>query len=289
MRQSILLLTSLTLLLKFKTIRSTCCCPSFVIAIAGPWIAIHGAILCKTGWTIQPLTDMINLQFDPYDPDRMLNIGRLFVALRSSLKELDAFYSTLQRQPASILWPMIRVYGDVEFQYIRQFVPEQRSKAVFEARELSTNRHIVVKFTNSYAVDAHRLLADANLAPPLLFFSGEANVSRDIGGFKMVVMEFIQQNSNWRWTTHAQAELRRAVDLLHSSGYVFGDLRDANILKLADNRIMLVDFDWCGKEGEVFYPMGLNMEINWHPGSGPGLQIERDHDLFMFKQISDTM
>jgi hypothetical protein len=78
-----------------------------VIAVPGPWIAVHCAVLCEAGWIVQPLTDMVNLQFDPYDSGRMRNIALLFLALRESLKELDAFYAEIEKQPVSILWPSI--------------------------------------------------------------------------------------------------------------------------------------------------------------------------------------
>jgi hypothetical protein len=78
----------------------------------------------------------------------------------------------------------------------------------------------------------------------------------------------------------------RGMTLLHSAGYVFGDLRDPNILKLPDGRAMLVDFDWSGKEGQAFYPMGLNMDIKWPPGIGAGTLIRKDHDVFMSEQLA---
>jgi tRNA A-37 threonylcarbamoyl transferase component Bud32 len=44
---------------------------------------------------------------------------------------------------------------------------------------------------------------------------------------------------------------------------VHGDLRDPNIIVCDDNgRVYLIDFDWSGKEGEVFYPTAkLNEEL----------------------------
>ena len=46
------------------------------------------------------------------------------------------------------------------------------------------------------------------------------------------------------------ASLRSAITTLHEHGLVFGDLRRPNVLLMGD-RVVLVDFDWCGKEGEA--------------------------------------
>jgi len=60
-----------------------------------------------------------------------------------------------------------------------------------------------------------------------------------------------------RWTD----ELQRLVDNFHAEGLVHGDLRDANII-CKEDCMMLIDFDWGGKDGEVFYPMtNLNDEL----------------------------
>jgi thiamine kinase-like enzyme len=53
----------------------------------------------------------------------------------------------------------------------------------------------------------------------------------------------------------------------YAKDYVFGDLHNANILKLPSGHTMLIDFDWSSKEGQAFYLMGLNMQIVWPDGS----------------------
>jgi tRNA A-37 threonylcarbamoyl transferase component Bud32 len=49
------------------------------------------------------------------------------------------------------------------------------------------------------------------------------------------------------------AELQRLMDDFHEKDLVHGDLRAANII-CKDDFVMLIDFDWGGKDGEVFYP-----------------------------------
>ena len=51
------------------------------------------------------------------------------------------------------------------------------------------------------------------------------------------------------------------MENFHSKGLVHGDLRDPNILCNGES-VMLVDFDWGGKDGEALYPTGnLNYEL----------------------------
>ena len=240
-------------------------------------------MLSDAGWIIQPLTDLVNLQFDPYDDGRMHNIARLFLALRESLKELDTFYKQIENEEAPMLWPSIREYQGVQFEYLGRLLPEYLSKAVFKARVLNGNL-IVVKFTNSYGVDAHRLLEKEKLAPKLRYFSGGDEGFKKPCGLEMVVMDFIP-DTNSPLTDQGRKDVEHVVGLLHKAGYVFGDLRLPNILNLQDGHAMMVDFDWSGLEGQVVYPMGLNKEIQWPPGSGTGMPIEKSHDIFMLQKL----
>ena len=86
-----------TCLPQLEDARKMCCCPSFVITAPGPWIAVLGTVLCDAGWVVQPLTDLVNLQFDLYNTSCMLDITCLFLALRESLKELHAFYQEIEK------------------------------------------------------------------------------------------------------------------------------------------------------------------------------------------------
>jgi serine/threonine protein kinase len=86
-------------------------------------------------------------------------------------------------------------------------------------------------------------------------------------------------------TQQGLKDVCHALDLLHRAGYVFGDLRLANILNLQDGHATLVDFDWSGPVEKVFYPMGLNKEIEWPVTCDAGTPIRKDDDLFMFGNL----
>jgi len=87
-------------------------------------------------------------------------------------------------------------------------------------------------------------------------------------------------------------QVQQALSRLHAEGYVHGDVRDVNIMvKKArysekEFQIMLVDFDWAGKEGETRYPSNLNRETVRGPeGAENGNLIKYEHDWKMLRFI----
>ena len=82
-----------------------------------------------------------------------------------------------------------------------------------------------------------------------------------------------------------QRGIGQALDLLHKEGLVFGDLRERNMLYLpeGEGRVLLVDFDGVGKDGEDRYSASLN------PATELGVVrwqiMEKVHDRRNFEQL----
>ena len=105
-----------------------------------------------------------------------------------------------------------------------------------------------------------RPLPGVNVPPAPLLYSG---------GWYGVAMEYILTGvplrsipkdhvKRPRW----QQELQEVVTQFHGENLVHGDLRDTNIIVENDERVLLVDFDWGGKDGETAYPRwDLNSEL----------------------------
>ncbi|KAF8598387.1 hypothetical protein BDV93DRAFT_547405 [Ceratobasidium sp. AG-I] len=155
-------------------IRPASCCPSFILAIAGPWMCVLGAILLDHP-VVQRLTDYVWVG-DDSKPATHLNVcklARMFASLSSSVKTLDDFYRGLKcnKKDKTRFYPYLRhfeVNGQrMEFQYNESV---SLDKLVFEASmgSKTDERTIIVKFAESYHVEAHQLLANAGLAPALL-------------------------------------------------------------------------------------------------------------------------
>jgi tRNA A-37 threonylcarbamoyl transferase component Bud32 len=75
---------------------------------------------------------------------------------------------------------------------------------------------------------------------------------------------------------------------LHQAHYVHGDVRDVNIMVRQDGKpgFMLVDFDWAGIIGEVFYPANVNKKDVERPDDvSDGAPIKSEHDMAMLEYM----
>jgi serine/threonine protein kinase len=100
---------------------------------------------------------------------------------------------------------------------------------------------------------------------------------------RMVVMEHIDGTNGEDLKADERpqdtyTQLRAMIQTLHDSSYVFGDLRPPNVM-FSGTKVFLIDFDWAGKEGEVFYPTQLGEGITQHCEGRDLELIKKEHDL----------
>ncbi|KIO17350.1 hypothetical protein M407DRAFT_85083 [Tulasnella calospora MUT 4182] len=276
---------------------NVCCCPSFVLSVAGPHITIHGAIFADQ-FIVQPLTETLGLANFPNPYERAQYIAKIMVALRHCLEALEKFYSGLT--PSDIpqranFSPIFREYyardgKKVALTYTGpNLLPDRVGRAMFNARAKLLDDEegifVKVKFTPQYCEAAHALLAASDLAPRL------HHCEKLKDGWTAVVMDSVDgrdmESAKQRsLSPSALEDIERAIGALHGAGWVFGDLRPPNIM-LCERDIlgggtrkgaMLVDFDWAGKENEQRYPPALNPEIKWPEGVVGGGIIKMEHD-----------
>lgn len=154
------------------------------------------------------------------------------------------------------------------------------------------DQEVIVKFTARYNEVAHRLLAEARLAPRLHY------CGRVVGDLYMVVMDRIDGRSIWQLQEDnlpipaiVATKVEDAVCLLHNEDLVFGDLRSNNILYVAsEHRVVLVDFDWPGTHGESRYPVTLNPNERgkaWSEEVLPYGIMHKTHDLWQLDRLKD--
>ena len=156
--------------------------------------------------------------------------------------------------------------GDpLEFQIQGKYISDNvdATGLLYKAKLKDSERVILVKFARQYSCELHNICAKAGHAPALLAYQCLP------GGWHGVAMDFeadavpITHHSHIsehleRWET----DLNNLVLHFHDQGFVHGDLRDANILSGNHGTVKLVDFDWGGEEGNVWYPMPtLNHEL----------------------------
>ncbi|KAL7283376.1 hypothetical protein ACG7TL_002806 [Trametes sanguinea] len=302
----------------YSTARKASCCPSLLISVCGPHIRFFGAVLADV-CIVQPLTDYIYLGGDPDEEARVEYVAKVFKAVRSALDELTEWYKNLHdpcddlRVPAKHLFPRPTYADDStrELQSKLEFVDRlDLLNWSHSARPSLTNfrrrffrarldgKEVLVKFTFRYGEAAHRILAehDPPLAPKL-----HACV-RLLGGVKMVVMELLPEK-----VTAASSpftcrpipkrmleDVKTALELLHAKKLVHGDIRRPNMIPIERDRAdftmgaMLVDFDWAGEEGKVYYPVLLKPDIGWPEGVVGGRAIKAEHDWEMWRMLPYT-
>ncbi|KAI6098167.1 hypothetical protein F5141DRAFT_1066987 [Pisolithus sp. B1] len=156
-------------------------------------------------------------------------------------------------------------------------------------------KDIMVKFITRYGGGVHHMMADAGFAPTLHYFgplsSGENTIS--YSKLKMVVMDHVRGLmllDAFKWQTvptEFPTHLQQAVAHLHGAGFVFGDLREPNILVTPGDEltVRLINFDWAGKDGEVVYPISILPDVRWPTGVVGLMPIEKQHDLSNLERI----
>ena len=89
--------------------------------------------------------------------------------------------------------------------------------------------------------------------------------------------------------------MKRALVRLHGAGFVHGDVRDVNVLIRNDGApagcadVLVVDWDWAGREGEAKYPLGINTRLSRPEGVFPAMEIKAEHDVWMAEHLVDSV
>jgi hypothetical protein len=234
----------------------------------------------------------------PSDPGTVTErLTRFFTSLRRALNSLNRYYETFEEHIPSLskrYHPFRNSFHaadgqSVKFEYKNLL---QLGKHVWLA-SLPNGTQVTIKFARHYGAQAHRLLAEAELAPHL--YHADEDSSKHY--WRMIVMDHIpdalrlDQFHGTRSDGQRVATcIQRAVDLLHRHELVFGDLRLANVLIRSQNqplRAYLVDFDWSGKAGEARYPVGISFggKIKWPDGVRPRGLITKDHDMYWLRNL----
>ncbi|KAG8756164.1 hypothetical protein FRC11_005495 [Ceratobasidium sp. 423] len=278
-------------------------CPSLIISIAGPWMCVSGAVYLDHV-VVQPLTDYLWLGNHPQQDQRLTYMTRVFHAIKATVSYLQEYYTPYLRSTTSLSEDHNRFFPHTQclqtpreplkFSYKKRLGNPNVLRPVFEGN-VEDGTPIVIKFAQFYNFEAHQLLADQLLAPKLLSCSAEPVG----GGLLMIVMELSGTSLDNYLRSHPKPEpsklaqvrgdIERALHILHAKNLVFGDLRPPNVLiKQNDSGTLggqLVDFDWCGVEGEEQYPVGMNQTIAWAPGVQKGMLLFKQHDTQMLEKL----
>lgn len=247
--------------------------PMLLVSVVGcHYFQVFGAVWNGSHVCIDPLSDPISLLPVPRDPNRGIDkVAHVIAAVSSTIDALHKYYSKLDEHNKG---PYFRSCSLGTLQNMKRLTADWLFEADCDGKE------VIVKFvTTSYGQDVHNFLAEANLAPKLF------SVSPLPGGWLAVVMEKVVGDAMTHQTTEpVKRALEKAVELMHSNGYVHGDLRPQNIL-VVGNTIRILDFDWAGKYPDARYSTQLNMQCDWHPNVVNGGIIFAEHDVYQINRL----
>ena len=268
----------------------------------------------------------IPLRLGFHGSDNVSRVARVFVAIKGAVKRLRKLYKKLIPDPPSPssrsipLWPtptsdppqsadtlpklkFFAKVNRVDGTRLSHIDEDNERHGMYLARMQvdGSTQEVFVKFAAKYHGGAHRLLAGQTppLAPTLHF------CARVIGDVYMVVMEYIPQSKGrpiheyssgpalpQNLTEIVERDVSTALDLLHGQDLVFGDLREPNLLYLADpdgGRILLVDFDAVGLDGEARYSACLNPNADYCAGVDRGQIMKKKHDRDNLKELLERL
>ncbi|KAG8779903.1 hypothetical protein FRC12_023729 [Ceratobasidium sp. 428] len=281
-----------------------CCCPSILVATAGPWMTILGAVFLDRP-VVQPLTDLLWIGHDPARPSELAYITWVFHCASLALQSLAEFYCDvpIPHDNLSRFFPYVTHYTDaggrlVEFSYLKSlsetYPADGTSIFLAETQNLDPPKQIVVKFVQTYNAKAHELLAKHGLAPALLY-DGNAHPQDQPGpNHTMVVMEFLHGTDLSKFKdplpSRIVTDIQKALEHLHEYDFVFRDLRSPNVIIMKDSHgavtgAQLIDFDWCGQHQVGRYLLSMNPDVDWAEGVGPGTLMYKSHDIDMLEKL----
>ncbi|KAH7096944.1 hypothetical protein BKA62DRAFT_774678 [Auriculariales sp. MPI-PUGE-AT-0066] len=286
-------------------IRRRSCMPAFLVAIAGPNLAIGGALLLDRP-VIELLTPWIPLRYRPTAAsppksvapadDQIRHIARVMVALRMCSHDLRDYYkktleSTPDRAPFAVPWPHLTKIGNYEIEYQERLWPTP-SRCLFRARATRDGSAIsvIVKFTHRYCREAHIVVSNHGAAPQLLHCDWDETVGQMVVMWEYVDATKVDDTKQQLNCDQSIRRLEDAVKAMHEAGFVHGDLREPNILLDGNNAPMIIDFDWAGPMDDpcTVYPSNicLDSSYNLHEDVCAGGRILAEHDDHLVKNWS---
>lgn len=241
-----------------------------MLAGGGPWLGVMGGVFTDR-FIVQRLTSLMWIAESSTEEDaRVYDAARVFVALRKSLEQLTTFYKEISKskiprvingQTHSRFYPYPTSFtvekGTFHFQYLKPMEDHVACETYLAKLVDPPGNKIVVKFVSRYSKEVHEFLAKKNYAPNLLYYGPmpdappspprpkNAPAGLAFGFMQMVVMDYVVPSRDL--PTDARQQIRDVLFTLHASGYVFGDLREPNVLFDPDHKIKLIDFNWSGR------------------------------------------
>ena len=80
-----------------------CCCPTFIVAAYGPYLAVLGAVITDR-YIVQRLTGLEWIGMSHTFEDKNLYcVAQIFSSIHKALRELEDFYDELEKQDLKLV------------------------------------------------------------------------------------------------------------------------------------------------------------------------------------------
>lgn len=250
--------------------------PCLGLTIVGCDITFYAIIAIDHRFRIIPLTPTFSCIASASDGRDRTCLYSAFLASSVLQARIIQDATIILRNPAAIIptparrFPAVtrlRSYPpfDQYFSFeIQTFFPERLPNRLLYVAETPgpDKQRVVIKFARKYSIELHDFCARLGHAPAIYAFE------RLPGGWCAVAMRYVESampiTHSPLLPTHRQlweGQLQALVNKFHDQGFCHGDLRGPNIA-CEGQSVMLLDFDWGGKEGEACYPSWmLNVEL----------------------------
>ncbi|KAF5316482.1 hypothetical protein D9619_006108 [Psilocybe cf. subviscida] len=279
------------------------CCPTFLLGFSGCQFTVSAAVITDK-CIVERLATLWVGRSSTFDTNRIEDTARVFYALSTALGELEEWYQSdtiISRhlyEPATNtpfnhprFFPHANQYSvngedfddAIKFEYLYHLETSSLCVTLLVRATTDHSDKFVVKFTQQYCPDLHRLLAGHGMAP-VLRYCGKIDKSTPYPNWQMVVMDYYNGSPPIEEPDlEIRKAVKKAVAIGHEAGFVFGDIRRPNVLVgKADGQVKLIDFDWAGKEGEAQYPPDMSdNDALWIAGMEPMEFIQKQHDIDM--------
>src|SRR5258705_203500 len=266
----------LTFSLQYKRFQEYCNFPIVLVGATANRLEISIAVCVGPIYVSKLLT--LDLSLGLHASDNIIRLARVFGTLSRCRVDLTRYYdgvSSLASPRLSCLYPnpipLDPCKALPKLTY-RQFLSRAGHPisalvdlgnvctTMYTATLNDTNQEVIVKFTARYNEAAHRLLAEARLAPRLHF------CGRIVSELYMVVMDRLHwmsflplQQEKMSLPTMVSQKVKESVRLLYEKDIRFGVLRDPNILYVApEGYVFLV------KETHFLFYLVRDDCRNWH-------------------------
>ena len=258
--------------------------PCFLLELCGTAFSVSGILNTDKHVICDPLSPTFQL-YHNQEIGMLQQITKLFAALVKSLMSLG---QPLQKENQNILqslssFPFLSSFCDMDTKEEFMIQYQQKIKCLlFSARRLDSDKEVIVKFCSRYNNEVHLYCHDCGFAPRLISCSAQGN-------YIVVVMEKL--NLSRLTDDHlSTSEIIQQIDTISSRleerHFVHGDLRDCNVhFDTENNKVVVVDFDWAGRNGVDLYPPFMNPKIEWPDGASTGEKMYHVHDVYWLNRL----